>query len=131
MKTLAEAFHHTLQDIYYAEQALTKALPKEADAASDVEFKALVATHLFETKQQIMLLDKVFASFGEKGAGVSAMQSTGLSKRLAALLRTQPVLPLMPVSLLRRRPWSTMRLPATERCANGPRSSAIKKRVTC
>ena len=33
MKTLAEAFHHTLQDLYYAEAALTKALPKVASAA--------------------------------------------------------------------------------------------------
>ena len=28
MKTLADAFEHTLQDIYYAENALTKALAK-------------------------------------------------------------------------------------------------------
>jgi len=32
MKTLADAFHHTLQDIDYAENALTKALPKVAAA---------------------------------------------------------------------------------------------------
>ena len=56
MKTLAEAFHHTLQDIYYAEKALTKALPKVASAAKNAEFKALVTAHLAETKQQICLL---------------------------------------------------------------------------
>ena len=33
MKTLAEAFHHTLKDIFYAENALTKAIPKMAEAA--------------------------------------------------------------------------------------------------
>jgi ferritin-like metal-binding protein YciE len=28
MKTLADIFEHTLQDVYYAENAITKALPK-------------------------------------------------------------------------------------------------------
>lgn len=30
MKTLADIFEHTLQDMYYAENAITKALPKVA-----------------------------------------------------------------------------------------------------
>ena len=54
MKTLAEAFHHTLQDIYYAETALTKALPKVADAAGNADLKKAVTHHLEETKQQIV-----------------------------------------------------------------------------
>lgn len=32
MKSLADIFEHTLQDIYYAENAITKALPKVAKA---------------------------------------------------------------------------------------------------
>ena len=34
MKTLEDAFKHTLKDVYYAENALTKALPKVAEAVS-------------------------------------------------------------------------------------------------
>ncbi|AZL60000.1 ferritin-like domain-containing protein [Tabrizicola piscis] len=86
MKTLAEAFHHTLQDIYYAEQALTKALPKVASAATNAEFQALVKAHLAETKTQIKLLDKVFAAIGEKPAGVKCDAIDGLIKETDGII---------------------------------------------
>ena len=87
MKTLAEAFHHTLQDIYYAEQALTKALPKMANATKNAEFKELATAHLAETKQQITLLDKVFASIGEKAAGEKCDAIEGLIKETEGIIK--------------------------------------------
>jgi ferritin-like metal-binding protein YciE len=87
MKTLAEAFHHTLQDIYYAEKALTKALPDVAKAATNPEFKALVKAHLAETTEQIALLDKVFASIGEKAMGVKCDAIDGLIKETNGIIR--------------------------------------------
>ena len=86
MKTLAEAFHHTLQDIYYAENALTKALPKVAAAAANADFKAVVAAHLAETKQQIAILDKVFASIKEKPVGLKCDAIDGLIKETEGLM---------------------------------------------
>ena len=53
MKTLAEAFHHTLKDIYYAENALTKAMPKMIDAVADGDIKTAFQDHLKETKEQV------------------------------------------------------------------------------
>ena len=58
MKTLSDAFEHTLQDIYYAENALTKALPKVHEAANGTKLKKAVADHLEETKDQIKVLEK-------------------------------------------------------------------------
>jgi len=87
MKTLAEAFHHTLKDVYYAENALTKALPKVASAATNDEFRALVKAHLAETKQQIALLDKVFASIGEKPAGEKCDAVEGLIKETEGIIK--------------------------------------------
>ena len=52
MKTLADLFEHTLQDIYYAETALTKALPKVSKAAGDAKLKQAVDHHLKQTKGQ-------------------------------------------------------------------------------
>lgn len=78
MKTLAEAFHHTLQDIYYAENALIKALPKMASAAISPEFKALVAAHLAETKEQVVILDKVFKLLKQKPVGLKCDAIEGL-----------------------------------------------------
>ena len=40
MKTLDDVFRHTLKDVYYAEKALTKALPKMAAAVSNKALKA-------------------------------------------------------------------------------------------
>ncbi|BBD38834.1 hypothetical protein Amn_37140 [Aminobacter sp. Y103A] len=39
MKTLNEIFEHTLEDMYFAENAITKALPKVAKAAKDAKLK--------------------------------------------------------------------------------------------
>lgn len=58
MKTMAELFEHTLKDIYYAENALTKALPKMADAVKSADLKKAIDNHLAETKDQIKKLKK-------------------------------------------------------------------------
>lgn len=87
MKTLAEAFHHTLQDIYYAESALTKALPNVAKAAGNADFKALVLAHLAETKEQIAILEKVFVSIGEEPAGTKCDAIEGLIKETDGIIR--------------------------------------------
>jgi len=87
MKTLAEAFHHTLQDIYYAEKALTKALPKVAAAAQNADFKALVQDHVTETKEQIKILDKVFATINQKPEGMKCDAIEGLIKETEGLIK--------------------------------------------
>ncbi len=87
MKTLAEAFHHTLQDIYYAETALTKALPKVAAAAGNVDLKKAITHHLEETKQQIVLLKKVFAVIGQKAEGVKCDAIDGLIKETEGIIK--------------------------------------------
>ena len=53
MKTLDDAFKHTLKDVYYAENALTKALPNVANAVSNKALKAAIEDHLEETRQKI------------------------------------------------------------------------------
>lgn len=87
MKTLAEAFLHTLQDIYFAENALIKALPKVASAGTNVEFKVLVQAHLTETKQQIAILDKVFAAIKEKPMGQKCDAIEGLIKETEGIIK--------------------------------------------
>lgn len=86
MKTIAELFEHTLQDIYYAETALTKALPKVAKAATDAKLKQAVEQHLEETRGQIAILDKVFATIGKKPEGVKCDAIEGLVKETSGLM---------------------------------------------
>ncbi|MFN4131404.1 MAG: ferritin-like domain-containing protein, partial [Paracoccaceae bacterium] len=53
-------FLDTLQDIYYAEHKITKALPKMARAAQSPDLKAAFEKHLSETEIQIERLEQVF-----------------------------------------------------------------------
>ena len=49
IRNLDDLFVHTLQDIYYAEHQITKALPKMIAKATDAQLKQGFETHLTET----------------------------------------------------------------------------------
>ena len=86
MQTLAEIFEHTLQDIYYAENAISKALPKVAEKATDGKLKKAAEEHLAETKDQIKKLDQVFKSIGKKASGEKCDAIEGLIKEAEGLM---------------------------------------------
>jgi len=86
MKTLADIFEHTLQDIYYAENAIAKALPKVAKAASEAKLKKAAEEHLEETKGQIKKLEQVFKSIGKKASGEKCDAIEGLIKEADGLM---------------------------------------------
>ena len=48
--TMEDLFLHTLQDIYYAERQIEKALPDMVKKANDSQLKQGFKTHLKETK---------------------------------------------------------------------------------
>ena len=60
MQTMKDLFLHSMQDIYYAEHQIEKALPDMIEKASDAELKRSFKTHLRQTKGQIKRLDQVF-----------------------------------------------------------------------
>ena len=64
IKTMNDLFVHQLQDIYYAEQQLVKALPKMADKATDKQLKQDFMFHLDETKGHVKRLEQVFQMLG-------------------------------------------------------------------
>jgi len=64
IKTLDDLFVHTLQDIYYAEQQITKALPKMIAKVSDPQLKQGFEDHLGQTKNQVKRLEQVFRMHG-------------------------------------------------------------------
>jgi ferritin-like metal-binding protein YciE len=67
MTSPEDLFVHELQDVYYAEQTLTKVLPTLAEEVSDDELSEAFEHHLEETRQQVSNLEQVF-----KGLGVPA-----------------------------------------------------------
>ncbi|MEZ5291044.1 MAG: ferritin-like domain-containing protein [Vicinamibacterales bacterium] len=80
MKTLSDAFHHTLQDVYFAEHAITKALPNVISAVSSKDLKTALEHHLEETRGQIEALARVFESVGEEPSGEKCDAIEGLIK---------------------------------------------------
>ena len=78
IKTMNDLFLHQLQDIYYAEQQLVKALPKMADKATDKQLKEGFLTHLEETKTHVKRLEEVFRMQGVKVQAVDCPAIDGI-----------------------------------------------------
>ena len=69
MKTMEELFNALMQDVYYAEKELTKALPKMAKEAEDKDLKRAFTEHLKETEGHIKRLEKAFEMLGKPAKG--------------------------------------------------------------
>lgn len=80
IKTLDDLFVHQLQDIYYAEQQITKALPKMISKATDPQLKQSFEAHLKETEGQIKRLEQVFQMHGHKPKAVDCPAIDGILK---------------------------------------------------
>lgn len=80
LKSLDDLFVHTLQDIYYAEKQITKALPKMIDKATNPQLRQGFETHLQETEGQIERLEKVFRMHGAEPKGVDCPAIDGIIK---------------------------------------------------
>jgi ferritin-like metal-binding protein YciE len=78
IKTLDDLFVHTLQDVYYAEQKITKALPKMIDKVTDPQLKQGLKTHFGETRNHLQRLEQVFQMHGESPKAVSCPAIDGI-----------------------------------------------------
>jgi ferritin-like metal-binding protein YciE len=77
---LNELFIDELKDIYWAEQHLTKALPKMAKAATTDELRNALQKHLSETENHVTRLEQAFNSIGEKAVAKKCEAMAGLIK---------------------------------------------------
>ncbi len=80
IKTMDELFVHQLQDIYYAEKQILKALPKMMDKATSPELKAGFKQHLTETEGQVDRLERVFRMHGTEPKAVDCPAIDGIIK---------------------------------------------------
>jgi ferritin-like metal-binding protein YciE len=86
MDTLKEMFEETLKDVYFAENAIIKALPKMAEKAQSEDLKAAFEEHLEETKGQVGRLDKIFKMLGSKAEGKECPALKGLVQETEELM---------------------------------------------
>jgi ferritin-like metal-binding protein YciE len=80
IKTLDDLFVHSLQDVYYAENQITKALPKMIEKATDPQLKQGFEMHLRETEGQIKRLERVFQMHGREPKQVDCPAIDGIIK---------------------------------------------------
>ena len=78
METFKELFEETLKDIYYAEKAILKALPKMAKKASSKKLQTAFTKHQKETEKQVDRLEQVFELLGKRASGKKCPAINGI-----------------------------------------------------
>jgi ferritin-like metal-binding protein YciE len=91
MKTLDDLFLHFLQDVYYAERQLLKALPKMAKNAQEPALKQAFTEHREETVHQIERLEQVFEHIGKRARGIPCEAIKGLIEEAEEVLSESEV----------------------------------------
>ena len=80
IKTLNDLFVHQLQDIYYAEQQIVKALPGMIDKTTSAALRKSFEDHLDKTKTHVDRVEQVFEMHGVKAQGVTCPAIDGIIK---------------------------------------------------
>lgn len=80
IQTMEDLYLHTLEDIYYAEQQIEKALPKMIDKASAGPLRDGFEKHLQETRGHVERLEEVFRILGETPKGTTCPAMDGIIK---------------------------------------------------
>ena len=77
---LGKLFVHQLKDVYFAEKAITKALPKMAKSAKSGDLKQGFEKHLKQTEEHVRRLEKVFGLIGMRAEGTECEAIKGIIK---------------------------------------------------
>jgi len=83
---LMELFEIELKDIYWAEHAMSKALPKMAKKSSSPELEDVLQSHLEETQGHVEKLEHIFDLIGKKAVGKKCMAMAGLLEEAEGLI---------------------------------------------
>jgi ferritin-like metal-binding protein YciE len=80
IKSMDDLYLHVLQDIYYAENQIKKALPDMIEKATNRELSAAFKAHLGETESQIKRLEQAFQLLGKDPKGTTCPAIDGIIK---------------------------------------------------
>ncbi|WP_299363249.1 ferritin-like domain-containing protein [uncultured Paracoccus sp.] len=86
-KGLEDLLEHGLKDMYYAENAILKALPKMIEGATDKELRNGLEKHREQTEGQIRDLEKCFKAMDKKAEGEKCEAIEGILKEGDSLLK--------------------------------------------
>lgn len=80
IKTMDDLFVHTLQDIYYAEKQILKALPKMIEKATNPQLRQGFEEHLRQTEGHVKRVEEVFRMHGAEAKAVDCPAMDGIIK---------------------------------------------------
>jgi ferritin-like metal-binding protein YciE len=83
---LMRLFEAELKDIYWAEKALTKAIPKMIKNATSEELIEALENHLEETLQQVKRVEMVFEIIGKRPVAKKCEAMEGLLKEATEIM---------------------------------------------
>jgi len=84
---LMELFENELKDIYWAEKALTKALPKMIKNATSSDLVEAMENHLSETEAQVGKVEQVFGLIHKNAAAKKCEAMAGLIKEAEEIMK--------------------------------------------
>jgi ferritin-like metal-binding protein YciE len=99
-KALAELFHDTLKDIYFAENKILKTLPKMAKAAHSGDLRTAFQEHEKQTREHVKPLEQVFKVIGEKAKGKTCDAINGITDEGAEIMSEYKKSPALDAGLL-------------------------------
>lgn len=85
---LMKLFYDELKDIYWAEKALTTAIPKMIENASSMELIEALTSHLEETNEHVARLTKVFMLINQKPEAKICKATQGLIAEAAEIMES-------------------------------------------
>lgn len=83
---LMKLFEDGLKDIYWAEKALVKSLPKMIKNATSEELNDALTSHLEETKEHVTRLENIFSLLGKKAEAKKCDAMEGLLEEGSSIM---------------------------------------------
>lgn len=85
---LMKLFEDELMDLYWAEKAITKAMPKMIKHSTSQELVDALTNHLTETGNQVTRLEQVFESIDKKATAKKCEAMDGIIKEAGELMES-------------------------------------------
>lgn len=85
---LRELLEEQLQDIYWAEKAITKSMPQLINNVSTPELAQALSEHLEITEQQVKRCEEIFKSLGMKAEAKKCLAMEGLIKEAQEVMKS-------------------------------------------
>jgi ferritin-like metal-binding protein YciE len=83
---LQKLFEDELKDIYWAEKALTKAIPKMIKNATSEDLIAALESHLEETQNHVTRVEQVFEIIGKNAVAKKCLATAGLIEEAGQIM---------------------------------------------